>query len=87
MVITPEEFLKRALRLGMERSMFKQHMLHITSDMDTVNKQMQEGKRVYFAYDDSFTYLRVTVNTEDNMPERNNETYTDAFKLLRILAE
>lgn len=67
--------------------MFKQHMLHITSDMDTVNKQMQEGKRVYFAYDDSFTYLRVTVNTEDNMPERNNETYTDAFKLLRILAE
>lgn len=87
MLIEPQEFLERALRLGIERSLFKAHMVIITNDADGLEKMLATGKVAYFAYDDGHTYLRFTFLLPENLPELPNETYAEAFKVLRLIAE
>lgn len=87
MLIPATEFLQRATRHGLSRLAFKQSMVEMTKDTDPIDQLYRQGKSVYFAYDESFSYIKYFSAWESELPLKDNETYTDAFKLLKLIAD
>lgn len=87
MLITPQEFLERTRRLGIATSTFKAAMIDITDSPSVLYQMINEGKTFYFSYHSTQHCLRYIATDEEQMEEMEDEISTDAFKLLKIIAE
>lgn len=87
MIIEPKEFLERTCRLGAERRLYKGLMVVITDQSDSIDQAISKGLLYYFGYTTTPLQIRCILAFERDLPLTEDETYTDAFKLLRILAD
>ena len=87
MLIPADEFLQKATLRGLSRSTFKQSMVEMTTDLTPINQLLSEGKNIYFAFDERVSYLKYFSCKESDLPILDTETYTEAFKLLKLIAD
>ncbi len=87
MLITPEDFLIRAKWRGVERSLYKAMMCGITAQPDSLDKAINDGYNVYFQLEDKVPYVNYYLSKLDYVETAENEVFTEAFKLLKLIAD
>jgi hypothetical protein len=87
MIIEPKEFLERTIRLGVHRHDYKGMMDAVTQHPSSIDQAIRNGMNFYFGYTIEPVTIRCIVDYEHSLPLMDAETYTDAFKLLRVLSD
>lgn len=89
MFISPEEFLKRTERYGISRGDYKNAMISVTGHEQRLQDDINQGKDFYFSYNLNTGCLQYFSEKEDNLHLRigEDDNYTYAFKLLKVIAD
>lgn len=87
MLIPADKFLQKATLRGFSRSTFKHLMVKMTSDLNPIDQVLSKGENIYFAFDERCSYLKYFSCKESDLPILDDETYTEAFKLLKLIAD
>lgn len=86
MYVNPSEFLEMSRKRGVTNHLYKQAMLYITANIIPIHVALAQGKKMYFR-------MREDSDNIDYMLHKDSEVhdsefrYTEAFKLLRLIAD
>lgn len=86
MLITPQDFLDRSRKNGFSNCFYKGVMASITNEvpLDLLSKRKQ---KLYFIATTDFRNMRYEAISPKEVPHSEDEIFTEAFKLLNIIAD
>ena len=90
MLINAQEFLSAGRQRGVVDRAYKAMMVSITANMSDLQKHISMGYGFYFVYQFNGGVLGCTAATEeeiDDMQHGDDVEITEAFKLLKLIAE
>lgn len=87
MLISAKEFIDKSLSNGLSRHDFKRAFCNITDETVPIDQIIKDGNSVFFAINKDYSYLRYFTANAVTPNEGEKELCSDAFKILKLLAD